>query len=232
MSYTKNSVSILIPTGGIVAYTGIIDTINNKPPPTGWLLCDGTGYSSANYNALYNVIGQSYGSGNGSTTNFNVPNYQAAFLRGAGTQTYPTGGSGTVYVGNSLGSGQATYTQSHTHPGSVANHTHTLNETNHTHTFNDTGHNHSSGTSSITFVLQKTDENQSYLGINGAEGRTVTNPYSDNSNSNITSLKETSAGITSTSNNSITITVGNNSSNPNPRETIPFNYAINWIIKY
>jgi len=39
--------------------------------PAGWILCDGTSYLKSNYTALYEVIGNAYGS---TTPTFNVPN--------------------------------------------------------------------------------------------------------------------------------------------------------------
>ena len=51
------------PVGSVIAFAG-------STAPGGWLLCDGSGYSSANYPDLYAVIGTSYGSTSG---NFLVP---------------------------------------------------------------------------------------------------------------------------------------------------------------
>src|SRR5262245_45908904 len=53
------------PTGSVVAFAGV-------SAPTGWLLCDGAAVSRTIYVNLYNVIGTTYGVGDGSTT-FNVP---------------------------------------------------------------------------------------------------------------------------------------------------------------
>lgn len=53
------------PIGSIQAYGGII-------APSGWLLCQGQAVSRTTYANLFNVIGISFGRGNGSTT-FNVP---------------------------------------------------------------------------------------------------------------------------------------------------------------
>lgn len=44
-----------------------------KTAPSGWLLCDGSAVSRTTYSALYDAIGTTYGSGDGSTT-FNLPN--------------------------------------------------------------------------------------------------------------------------------------------------------------
>ena len=43
----------------------------------GWLLCDGSSYSTTDYPDLFAVIQYTYG---GSGDNFNVPNYQGMFL--------------------------------------------------------------------------------------------------------------------------------------------------------
>ena len=44
----------------------------------GWLLCDGTSYSTTDYPDLFAVIGYTFG---GSENNFNVPNYKGKFLQ-------------------------------------------------------------------------------------------------------------------------------------------------------
>lgn len=48
-----------------------------------WILCDGQAVSRAVYADLFNLIGTSFGEGNGVTT-FNVPDYRGKFLRGLG----------------------------------------------------------------------------------------------------------------------------------------------------
>tara|TARA_R100001594_G_scaffold39925_1_gene71775 strand:- start:192 stop:1316 length:1125 start_codon:yes stop_codon:yes gene_type:complete len=68
-----------------------------------WLPCDGAAYSRTLYDDLYDVIGTSFGAGNGSTT-FNVPDFRGRAPLGTGTGTgntasdadggsAPTGGS-------------------------------------------------------------------------------------------------------------------------------------------
>lgn len=52
-----------VPTGTVVSFAG-------HNAPTGWLLCDGTQYSSSSYPTLYATIGTTYGGGSGS---FRVP---------------------------------------------------------------------------------------------------------------------------------------------------------------
>jgi microcystin-dependent protein len=56
---------MLVPTGTILAYGG-------STAPTGFLLCFGQAVSRTTYAALFNVIGTTFGAGDGSTT-FNLP---------------------------------------------------------------------------------------------------------------------------------------------------------------
>jgi microcystin-dependent protein len=48
-----------------------------------WLLCNGQEVSRTDYEELFDLIGENFGSGNGVTT-FNVPDYRGKFLRGLG----------------------------------------------------------------------------------------------------------------------------------------------------
>lgn len=53
------------PIGTITAYGG-------STAPSGWLMCDGSEVSRAEYSLLFDAIGTAYGDGDGSTT-FNLP---------------------------------------------------------------------------------------------------------------------------------------------------------------
>ena len=55
-----------VPTGSIQAYVG-------QAIPSGWLLCDGSEFSRTEYPELFETIGTTFGSGDGSTT-FGLPN--------------------------------------------------------------------------------------------------------------------------------------------------------------
>jgi microcystin-dependent protein len=59
--------------------------------PKGWLLCDGTGYSTTLYGALYGVIGATYGS----TGGFQVPDLRTRVPYATGSIA-ATGGVSTV----------------------------------------------------------------------------------------------------------------------------------------
>lgn len=63
------------PTGTIIAFAG--NTL-----PKGYLLCDGSKVSRTTYKKLFDVIGTTYGEGDGSTT-FTLPNLIDRFLEGS-----------------------------------------------------------------------------------------------------------------------------------------------------
>lgn len=65
------------PIGTIFAFAG-----NNIP--SGYLPCNGSEISRTTYADLFNVIGTTYGSGDGSTT-FNLPNLTDKFIQGSDT---------------------------------------------------------------------------------------------------------------------------------------------------
>lgn len=60
---------------------GILQPFAGSTIPAGWLLCDGSAISRADYPALFATIGTTYGAGNGSTT-FNLPNAKGRTLVG------------------------------------------------------------------------------------------------------------------------------------------------------
>jgi microcystin-dependent protein len=55
----------LVPIGGFVGYGGSV-------APPGWLACNGATISRTTYAALFSVIGETFGAGDGSTT-FELP---------------------------------------------------------------------------------------------------------------------------------------------------------------
>lgn len=61
-------------TGLVLAWSGVTTSI-----PTGYLVCDGTAVSRSTYSALYAVVGDRYGAGDGSTT-FNLPKLDAGYV--------------------------------------------------------------------------------------------------------------------------------------------------------
>jgi len=69
----------LVPIGALLPFAGSL-------APTGYRFCDGTAVNRITYAALFSVISTHYGIGDGINT-FNLPDTQAAFLRGVGTST-------------------------------------------------------------------------------------------------------------------------------------------------
>lgn len=120
-----------VPAGSIQAYVG-------ATAPTGWLLCHGAEVSRTTYATLYAVIGDKFGSGDGSTT-FDLPDLRGRFLRGwdnsagndpnAGTRTAIDGETGAA-TGDNIGSYQAGATKlpttSFTTGNNVGNHSHNI----------------------------------------------------------------------------------------------------------
>lgn len=66
----------LVPTGTVSAFAG-------SSAPTGYLLCDGTAVNRTTYAALFGVISDTYGVGDGSTT-FNLPDLRGRVVAGLG----------------------------------------------------------------------------------------------------------------------------------------------------
>lgn len=68
------------------AMAGTIKMFAGSVAPDGWLLCNGQAVSRTTYSKLFNVIGTTYGEGDGSTT-FNVPDLRGRTPVGVGTGT-------------------------------------------------------------------------------------------------------------------------------------------------
>jgi microcystin-dependent protein len=74
----------------------VIDWAGAGTPPATYLECDGTAISRVAYSDLFNVLGTTWGSGDGSTT-FNLPDLRRRATIGAG-------GTGSATISNSVGS--------------------------------------------------------------------------------------------------------------------------------
>jgi len=92
-----------VPTGAVMVYAPFGAT--GQTMPEGFLECDGSAVSRTTYSDLFNLIGTTYGTGDGSTT-FNIPDLGGRVPLGAGTGSGlttrtlgSTGGSSTVTIG-------------------------------------------------------------------------------------------------------------------------------------
>lgn len=105
-----------VPVGAMIEWGGTI-----APPPSGWLVCDGTAISRATYSALHTVLqtaGYPFGAGDGSTT-FNLPDFR-------GKSPLGKAASGT---GNTLGQTFGALDHSHSMPNhihAIAAHSHAM----------------------------------------------------------------------------------------------------------
>lgn len=64
---------------------GFIKTFAGTTPPEGTLLCDGSAVSRDTYSDLFDVIGTTWGEGDGETT-FNLPDLRDVWILCAGTE--------------------------------------------------------------------------------------------------------------------------------------------------
>ena len=110
--------------GNIMApgMAGMIQMFAGTSAPAGWLICNGAAVSRTEYETLFNVIGTTWGAGDGSTT-FNLPDLRGRAPIGAGTGTGLTART----LGTTLGS---QYLQAHTH---TMAHTHGTGDSTCTH---------------------------------------------------------------------------------------------------
>ncbi len=129
-----------LPVGTIILFSASLSALSS--PTYTWLLCDGSAVSRTTYSDLFNVIGVTYGSGNGVDT-FNVPDFRFRFPLG-------NNGSSTSFVSG----GASTHTiataelPAHTHDqGTLA----TASNGAHIHAITDPGHNHGGSTGTAAF---------------------------------------------------------------------------------
>ncbi len=90
----------------------------NSSIPSGWLLCDGSEVSRTTYSELFDLIGETFGIGDGSTT-FNLPNVSDRFVIG----------KSSTYAMGSTGGGSFNVTADN-----MPTHNHTISSTGSTHT--------------------------------------------------------------------------------------------------
>lgn len=159
---------------------GLILPYGGTVLPSGYLWCDGTGYSTSTYSDLFAAIAYRYG---GSGATFNVPDFRDRFPRGQATTgaAVTSGGADTV----TLATGNL---PSHTHGVSsivvaaVADHFHGVSITTdvvnlaHTHTFSDVSDSQGSHSHTFTFpvIVQVLSSPNDYIEIEAiADGNDV-----------------------------------------------------------
>lgn len=128
---------------------GVVSDFAGSSAPSGYLICDGSAVSRTTYANLFAVLGENFGSGDGSTT-FNLPD-----MRGRtsfGTSSVNTNSQPDIAF--SATGGEANHAlvtaeiPAHTHTDSGHGHT----DSGHGHVMYDPGHAHNSPSSGGDFV--------------------------------------------------------------------------------
>jgi prepilin-type N-terminal cleavage/methylation domain-containing protein len=204
-----------VPAGTIITYAGAITIL--KPIPTGWLLCDGRAISRADYSALFNAIGTTYGAGNGSTT-FNLPDLRGRVAVGMDNMGGTSADRITASTADTLG-------------GSGGEELHTLS------TSEMPAHSHGGATNTSSAVSGTSGaaggHSHTSFSINIHGGRAWGWGYVNGSNSS-----PRSANTSSYPDHTHTITVPSHTHGINPEgsssahNNVPPYMAINYIIKF
>lgn len=134
MNEIKSTVNTNAPIGSIQIYAG-------STAPNGWLICDGSAVSRTTYANLFNIIGTTYGAGDGSTT-FNLPNLKGRI---------PVGLDNTQTEFDTLGeTGGSKYLQEHKHTLSRGGQGFITSEGNYAGVMGDWGQLSTNGVSDVT----------------------------------------------------------------------------------
>ena len=161
------------PPGSIIAYT-------MATAPIGWFVCDGSAVNRRQYQALFDVIGTTFGTGDGQFT-FNLPDYRGAFLRGTGT------GPNEINSGPAINSAQDDAIKEHTHGVTVYDPGHAHTQTSSNDDFNNNSGAYPSGNPNPSYAQYDSGTrtwtntiNSNLTGITvtiGNTGSTETRPY-------------------------------------------------------
>ena len=146
--------------GEIRIYTGLDE------PPAPWLLCNGSAISRIEYQSLFVVIGERYGSGDGVYT-FNLPDFRGRVPLGVDERRLRVDRANEMGMSGGKASHNLTVDQlpSHTHGHSSL---HIQPSGSHTHSVYDPGHDHGGQTDSADWG----SGTMNYRGTPGA-GRSV-----------------------------------------------------------
>jgi microcystin-dependent protein len=160
---------------------GMISQYAGTTSPNGWMICDGSEVSRTTYSALYSAIGNSYGSGNGSTT-FNLPNLKGRVPVGLdSSQTEfdtrgETGGSKTSVAphDHSIAHDHASFSTS----DGAGNHQHSINDGGHYYIAGgsdfEVGYSRQGGTTSFNGAHNHAIDVPNFSGTSGAASAAAT----------------------------------------------------------
>jgi len=141
--------------------------------PDDWLACDGSAVSRTTFSELFEVVGITFGAGDGSTT-FNVPDTRGRALIGSGQGALltnrtigDTGGAETIAL-------TTAELAAHIHGVTDTGHIHGVTDTGHIHATTESPHNHSESSGNFVNDAAGTE----YLNTGGDKGTTNANTAS------------------------------------------------------
>jgi microcystin-dependent protein len=171
----------LILSGEIRIYTGLGE------PPAPWLLCNGSAISRIEYQRLFTIIGERYGSGDGVYT-FNLPDFRGRVPLGVDESRLRVDRANEMGMSGGKSSHNLTVDQlpSHTHSHSSL---HLQSSGGHTHSVYDPGHDHGGHTGSADWGAGT----MNYRGSPGA-GRSVETSHTHTIPRGTTSIAINAAG--------------------------------------
>lgn len=140
----------------------------------GWLICDGRNVSRSIYHELFNVIGTSFGSGDGSTT-FALPDCRGRVIGAIG--------SGSGLTARSLGANVGAETHTLT-ISEMPSHTHGITDPGHTHSYVNNTNNQSTDNA---FATQTSADDSDLAATTGSSttGITVNSAGGGNAHNNM-----------------------------------------------
>jgi microcystin-dependent protein len=157
--------------GGVIPGTVASWPLNIVPP--GWLVCDGTLYSTTQYDLLFSIVGFSFGGSGGS---FAVPDYRGYSLVGSDNMGGPAGNAGRFFnFGPNGVTGEITHVLT---ISELASHNHGLTDPTHAHGASQAPHSHGGvivpggvfalGSPGLTIQSGRTDTQQPAVTVNPA----------------------------------------------------------------
>lgn len=206
--FVETVVTFEVPTGTILLYSGNLTTLPNKTHH--WLLCDGSAVSRSTYKDLFDVIGITYGAGNGLLT-FNLPDFRGRFPMGSNGGVLTTGGAASHTL-------TVPEIPAHLHGSGTLQ---TLTAGAHSHGYSDPGHNHGGSTGSSSY-------SSGSLGMSSGGGAGDDNgAHSHAIPTGVTGISISSAGDHTHTVQGSTDSVGGNQ----PFDMIPPYQSIHYIIR-